>query len=138
MVLFLYFPSALQEGLASKVVARLSFFFKLALHDVLRRDSGVVGSGKPKGVVALHAVVAHDDVLQGVVKAVAHVQDAGDVGRRNHHGIKRRIAVLAVRAFAFPFGVDGAGLVGGRLKAALAFPVLVYSVFKIFWIVGFF
>ena len=135
VVLFLYFPSALQKGFASKVVARLSFFFKLALHDVLRRDSGVVRSGKPKGVVALHAVVAHHDVLQCVVKAVAHVQDARYVGRRNHHGIKGRAFFVFL---AFPFGVDGAGLVGGRLKAALAFPVLVYSVFKIFWIVGFF
>ena len=100
----------------------------------------MVGSGKPKGVVALHAVVADNDVLQSVVKAVAHVQNARYVGRRNHDGIKGRLffAVLAGRAFAFPFGVDGAGRVGGRLKAALAFPVLVYSVFKIFWIVGFF
>ena len=44
---------------------------------------GVIGARDPQGVVPDHAVVADLDVLQGVVQAVPHVQDAGDVGRRD-------------------------------------------------------
>jgi hypothetical protein len=46
---------------------------ELFLDDGLRRDAGVVGAGHPQGVKAVHALVAHQYVLQGVVQRVTHV-----------------------------------------------------------------
>ena len=57
---------------------------KLALDHHLRRDPGVVHAGLPERVAAGLAPVARQHVLQRVVERVAHVQAAGDVGRRHH------------------------------------------------------
>ena len=42
----------------------------------------------PEGVVALHPLIADQDILQGVVQGVAHVKLARDIGGR-HHDRKR-------------------------------------------------
>ncbi len=81
---------------------------QLALDHHLRGDPRVVGAGLPEHVLAVHAVVATEDVLQGVVERVAHVQGAGDVGRRNDD---------AKGLGARPLGAAGA-------KGALRFPAL--------------
>jgi hypothetical protein len=55
---------------------------ELALDDDLGGDAGVVGARLPQRVVAAHAVVARQRVHERLVEAVAHVQRAGDVRRR--------------------------------------------------------
>ena len=50
-------------------------------------DGGVVGAGHPEGGVALHPLVADEDILHGVVHRVAHVQLPGDVGGRHDDGV---------------------------------------------------
>jgi hypothetical protein len=55
---------------------------ELAFDDDLRGDAGVVGARLPQRVPAAHAVVAGERVHDRLVEAVAHVQRAGDVGRR--------------------------------------------------------
>ena len=82
------------ELLAAEGVAVRALLGQLALDHVLGGDPGVVGAGHPEHVVALHAPVAAEDVLEGVVEGMAHVQDAGDVGRRDDDG------VAAARALA--------------------------------------
>ena len=42
--------------------------------------------GQPEGGIALHPLEADEDILQGVVQGVAHVQLAGDVGGRHDDG----------------------------------------------------
>jgi hypothetical protein len=49
---------------------------------------GVVHTGLPEHVLAQHALVADQDVLQRVVERVPHMQRAGDVRRRDHDGGK--------------------------------------------------
>ena len=78
---------------------------ELALDHDLRGDAGVVGARLPQRVVAPHAVVADQRVHQGVLEGVAHVQRAGDVGRRQHDAV----------------GVGLPGSVGG-LEIAVRFP----------------
>ena len=56
---------------------------KLALDHHLGGDAGMVGARLPQHVLAAHALEAARDVLQGVVEGMAHMQRAGDVGRRN-------------------------------------------------------
>ena len=75
-------PDAGDEILAPDVVAALAFVLQLALDDDLGGDAGMVGARQPQGVEAAHAVVARQRVHDRVVEAVAHVQRAGDVGRR--------------------------------------------------------
>ncbi len=80
-------PDPLDELLAAEVVPVCALLGQLALDHVLGGDAGVVGAGHPERVVALHALPADEDVLERVVQRVAHVQDAGDVGRRDDDGV---------------------------------------------------
>ncbi len=89
-------PDALDEGLAAHVAATdTALGGQLALHHHLGGDAGVVGAGQPQHRLALHAVIAGEDVLQGVVQRVADVQRTGDVRRRDHHAERRGAGVAA-------------------------------------------
>ena len=54
---------------------------------------GVVGSGEPKGFVALHTLHTDDNVLNGFVHGVTHVKLTGDVWRGNDYGERLFIRV---------------------------------------------
>jgi len=75
----------------------------------------VVGARDPQRGLAEHAVIAGEDVLDGVVERVPQVERAGDVRRRNDHreGLARALLVAAeVSALppdAIPPLLDGAG-----------------------------
>ena len=69
---------------------------ELLLDHGLRGDAGVVGPGHPQRVEAVHALVAHQHVLDRVVQRVAHVQPAGDVGRRDDDGERRRVLARGI------------------------------------------
>ena len=53
----------------------------------------MVGAGHPQRGIALHPLVAGQDVLPGLIHGVAHVQLAGDVRRRHDDG-KRLFAAV--------------------------------------------
>jgi hypothetical protein len=61
-----------------------------------------------------------DDVLQGVVETVAHVEDTGYVGRRNYDDK----GLLPFRAF-------------GRLEGPLLLPHRIHAILETFRVVGF-
>jgi len=79
----------------------------MALDHVLGGDAGVVGARHPEDVVALHALPAAEDVLQGVVEGVSHVQGAGDVRGRNDDAVGFLVGGggSAEVALALPFGI---------------------------------
>ena len=79
---------------------------QLTFNHHLRGDTGVVGTHLPQGVFALHTVVANEGVHDRLLKAVAHVQKAGDVGRWNHYAVGLALALRREIAFAFPFLVE--------------------------------
>jgi hypothetical protein len=58
--------------------------------------AGVVHARQPERDVALHALPAHDHVLQRVVEHVAEREHAGDVRRRQHEDERRLVAGLRV------------------------------------------
>ena len=94
-VLFLPFPHALKELLTAKVVAGQALLgAQLLLHLDLGGDAGVVGAGDPEGGVALHPLEAGQDVLQGAVQRVTHVELACDVGGRHDDGEGLLLGVL--------------------------------------------
>ena len=83
--LLLPFPDLGRKRLAPHVAAaRQLRFHKVAFHNHLRGDPCVILARLPQRVMALHPVPARQDVLQGVVEGVAHVQNAGHVRRGDH------------------------------------------------------
>ena len=86
-VLGLPLPGALEELLPAEILLGDSLFAE-GLDDLcLGGDGRVVRTGDPQRVIALHAVVADEDVLKCIVKGVAHVELPGDVWGRNDDGV---------------------------------------------------
>ena len=80
------FPGALEELFAAQLLLGQAFGAEL-IHDFdFRGDRGMIRAGQPESRISLHAVVAHQRVLQGIVHCVAHVKLAGNIGRRHHDG----------------------------------------------------
>ena len=113
-VFILPFPNSFQKLLATKVIARETFFKAQSFFNLnLGCNTCVVGSGNPKGVKALHSLITNENVLQGLVKRVTHVQLTRYVGGRNNYGEMLRIV----------------GNVGS--KVSLFAPFLINSVLKL-------
>ena len=76
------FPDPLNELLAAQVAAFLAFFGEVALHHHLRGNAGVIGTGKPQGDEAAHAMPARDDVHLRLAEHMSHMQLPGHIRRR--------------------------------------------------------
>ncbi len=111
---------AVVERLAAHGPAVDPLGLELLFHHVLRRDAAVIGARDPAGLVAGEAVVADQDVLQGVVQRVADVQRAGHVRRRDHdrEGLGAGTGLRAEEARRVPRG-QARGLHGLRLVGLL-------------------
>ncbi len=93
--LVLPLPDALEEFLPPHLAAAgLLALHQLPLHHHLGRDAGMIGAGLPQHVAAAHPLEAAEDVLQGVVERMPHVQRARHVRRRDHDGEGLRVAPL--------------------------------------------
>ena len=109
-VLFLPSPCALEEFLTTEVFFGDAFLTH-RLDDLrLGGDGGVVGTGQPQRLIALHPAPAGEDVLQGVVQRVTDVQLTRDVGRRHDDAIglfirvDRGVEVVVLQPVAiYPF-----------------------------------
>ena len=105
-------PDPLDESLAAEFAARRAAVLgQFALDHHLRRDAGMIGARLPQRIPALHARIADQDVLQGEVQRMAHVQAAGDIGRRHHDG--------EGVAGGIPAGGESAGGFPGRIMLCL-------------------
>ena len=81
-------PYVAKELIAGEVSLLDALLRKFVDYLGLGGDGGVVGAGDPEGVVARHARAAYEDILNGVVQHVAHMEHARDVGWWDHHGIR--------------------------------------------------
>ena len=95
-------PAGIDELLAAQLQPRNAFALELFVHLGLGRDAGVVQAHDPPGRDALHAVVADEGVLNGVVHGMAHVQHAGHIGGRNHYGAVAHTLVALVASTVDP------------------------------------
>ena len=104
-----------QELFTANVVAGLSFLLaELFLHHDLGGNAGVVGTGQPKHFLAFHAGLASQNVLNGVVEHVAHVQHPSDIRRwdddgeagffRGWIGFEKALIQPCLIPFGFNFG----------------------------------
>ena len=64
MVLFLYFPCALDEFLTAQVMLCLALFHKALLNYVLSCNAGMVGSRNPQCRDTFHSIVTDKDILK--------------------------------------------------------------------------
>ena len=109
-------PGMLEELLAGEV-GLLDALLSQAVHHLrFGGDGGVVGAGHPAGVLAFHAGAAHEDVLDGFVEHVAHVEHTRHVGGRDYHGIRStpvgfRGEQAVLRPIFVPFALDFLGAI---------------------------
>ena len=75
------FPRMLQELLACQVMLLDALFRQFLHHLSLCSDGGMVGARHPQGVLTLHTGTTHQNVLDGVVQHMAHVQHTCYIGR---------------------------------------------------------
>ena len=80
-------PDALQKCITAEIVAGQTLFLAQHLLDLdLRGDAGVIRAGHPERGIALHALIAREDVLQRRVERVAHVQLTRNIRGRHYNG----------------------------------------------------
>ena len=78
---------ALKELVASEVVAGKPLLLAQNLLDLdLGRDARMVNTGKPHRGVALHTLIARQNILERCVQRVTHMELAGDVRGRHNDG----------------------------------------------------
>ena len=68
----------------SDIEPRLAFGRNLTLDNILRCDTGMVGTALPQRPAPLHAPVPDQNILQGIVQRMPHVQLPGHIGRWYH------------------------------------------------------
>ena len=120
-IFVLPFKSVLKEFFPTDI----SFFNSTLtkhLNDLrFRGDGGMIRARYPTGVFAVLACLANEDVLDGVVEHMPHVQHARNVGRRDYN--RERLAFVwygAEVASAFPVLVPASfyltvGISGGKV-----------------------
>ena len=99
-------------------MSRQAFGIQQSLYHHLGGDAGVIRTHLPECVVALHAVVTNQGVHDGFLKAVPHMQAAGDIRWGDGNAIGFTLT--------------------GRLEVAFALPGFVPAGFYILRAVGFF
>ena len=80
-------PGVLEELLTGEVVLLDALASEFLHHLGLRSDGGVVGAWHPEGVLSLHTGTTDEDVLNGVIQHVSHVEHTRHIGRRNNDRI---------------------------------------------------
>ena len=98
-VLFLPLPGMTQELFPADVFLGDALGLELGNHLAFSSYGSVVRARNPAGVLAVHAGLADEDIVKGIVQYMPHVQDSCHIGRRYHYGIRLFIVGFAVEAF---------------------------------------
>ena len=66
----------------------------------------MVGAWHPAGIFPVHTRLPYQNVIEGVIQHMTHVQDAGDVGRGNNYGVGFTFIRLGMEEFMLqPIGI---------------------------------
>ena len=85
--LFFPFPDFFDELFTAKIMARDVLFAKLAFNNHLGCDARMVRAGLPQGILTVHTVIPHKNVLKRKGQRMPHMEATGHVGRRHHDDI---------------------------------------------------
>ena len=80
-------PCVLQELLTCQVTFLDALLSEFLHHLSLCCNRGMVGAWYPAGILALHAGTTNQDILNGVVQHVSHVQHTCHIGRWDNDGV---------------------------------------------------
>ena len=86
-MLLLPFPCIFEELFAGDILFRYAHTLEFGHHLAFGCDRCVVGTRYPAGILAIHAGLADEHVIKGVVEHVAHMKYTRHIGRRYHNGI---------------------------------------------------
>ena len=78
-VFFLPLPCTFEELFTAEVFFREAFCLHCLNYLCFGSDRGMVCSGKPKRRLALHTLIADENVLKGFIKGMSHMELTGDV-----------------------------------------------------------
>ncbi len=87
-VLLLPLPDLFDEFVPPQILSALALCGQSPLHHVLGGNAGMVHTRNPKDLVPFLPVVAAQNILQGEIQGMAHMQTAGDVRGRNDNGVR--------------------------------------------------
>src|SRR4029079_5091587 len=83
--LFLPRPDALEEGLAPHAPAVcLVLLLQQTLDHHLRGDAGMIGARLPQHIAPAHPLEAAENILNGVVEGMPHMERARHIGWRDY------------------------------------------------------
>ena len=85
-VLFFPVPCALEEPFPAEIVLVDPLFLQLLDDLHLGGDGGVIRPRLPERVIALHPLVADQNVLHGIVKGMSHMKLPRDIRGRDYDG----------------------------------------------------
>ena len=89
---------------------------QLALHHHLRSNTRMVSTRLPQGIATLHTAETDQGIHDRVIEAVAHMQAAGHVRRRQRNGVRLtrtlRSKVIVLLPGLVPGRFNSVGLVG--------------------------
>ena len=124
--------AGLEELLAADLEARDALALELLVDLGLRGDARMVGAEDPARGIAAHAHVAHEGILDGIVHGMAHMQNAGHVGRRDDDGAVADALGALVGSGVHPtvdkLGLEDLGVVGlGHLFHAMLLASVKYA-----------
>ncbi len=73
-VLFLPLPGSFQEFLAAYIFLGKPLFSHLFNNLYLGSNAGMIRAGKPQGIIPLHPPKPYENILQGIVQGVPHME----------------------------------------------------------------
>ena len=117
-ILLLPVPGALKKAFPSEILLTDAFFLQFLYDLDLCRNAGMVCSGLPERIVALHPLKADQDILHGIIQRMPHVKLSRNIWGRDHN--RKR----------------GFGMINFRMEVLLIKPLLVKSVFNPFGVIG--
>ena len=77
-------PGALQKFLPAQIMLVDALFFQRLNNLYLRGNAGMVRARLPQRIIALHPLIADQDILHRIVQCMSHMKLSGDIGGRNH------------------------------------------------------
>ena len=107
-ILLFPFPSSLQKAFTAQILLADALLLQCLNNLNLSRDAGMIRSRLPQRVIALHSLIAHQDILHCIIQRVSHMQLSCDIGRR-HDNRKRLSAGVRLRmeiSVFLPFGIQ--------------------------------
>ena len=105
-------PCTLHEAISADVILGHAFLAH-GFHDFRFRSNGsVIGTRQPKRGIAAHTLPADQNILQGFIQCMSHMQLSCDIGRRNDNCIGNL------------FGINLC------MEAAFFHPLLINAIFK--------